>query len=466
MFKMTALKTVILISFLLLLTPKNSKAAGIDAFKIFLDTNKGTVSIKAYDEEGKEICLGTGFFVSKEGKVATNYHVIEGARKVVIKDYEKNEYELKDIVGFDIKKDLVIFRIDIKTPKVLDIGDSDKVIEGQRVCVNNTYAVAMGLVGVVDKKVYEGTIDGLKNSGELSTEIPTFLVQTTLPLFKITSTIPEDCSGGPVLDNNGKVIGILTSGESGAQNTSFAIPIKHLLALLQSTGEPKRLEDLPKSSKPPTIMGLTFGMGSGKAQAMFVTEEKEKIGCGNDYILGSTYFEVYDGSLVRVDIPEYTMLLFKTTPPADEYSPPQDKLYSITTGFDVTIGTMEKVASRYDNLQNSLTKKYGQPIKNVKESPPYYTFSESDTKEEHPILSGTTYNYSSEWEIQEMTIQLQLQGYIRTEKQSLTQKANKYWSQIKSSRDFYKSRSLNFTLAYTYKPLVPIEKSLIDEGSL
>ncbi|MFH1903144.1 MAG: serine protease [Candidatus Omnitrophota bacterium] len=456
MFKTTVLKTLILICFLLL-TTKNSLAESMDALKIFYDTNQGTVLIKTYNEEGKQICMGTGFFISRDGKVATNYHIIDGAKKVVVKDYEKKEYELKNIVGFDMKKDLVIFRVDAKTPKVLTVGDSGKVVAGQQVCVNNTYSVVMGLVGVTDKKTYEGAVVGLKNSGELSSEIPTFLVQTALPLFQITASMPEDCSGGPLFNRSGEVVGVMTFGETTARNTRFAIPSQHLLVLLQSTGEPKQLEDLPKIPKPPTIMGLTFGMNKGTASTKFINALAKKIDEKEGLL-------VYKGSLAQVDIPDTTRLYFKVSKSDDPTREGEKRLYGIETFFNTSAvePSASDLINRYENLKNILTKKYGHPSTNREFVDSY--FDDPDIRL-YGFLTGKA-EYSSSWDTEQLRVFLAI-GAEPNKAVDILKKVGspagktkaEFLTNIRRAKDEFSMGNILFSLRYFYKPLMPETES-------
>jgi hypothetical protein len=463
MFKTTVLKTLILVGFLLL-TTKNSTAAGMDALKIFYDTNQGTVLVKAYDKEGKQICTGTGFFVGSEGKIATNYHIFDGAQKVVVENYEKKNYELKDIVAFDMKKDLVVFRIDAKAPKVLTIGDSEKSVEGQQVCVNDTYSVVMGLVGVTDKQTYEGIVGVLKNSGELPRKIPDFLVQAALPLFQITTSLPGYCSGGPLFNKNGEVVGIITSGESATRNTSFAVPSQHLLALLQSTKEPTQLEDLPKIPHPPTIMGLMFGMNKETVSLKFMDALAKKIDEKEDFL-------AYKGSLAQVDMPDSTRLYFKISKPDDPTREGEKRLYGIETYFNTSVvePSASDLINRYENLKNVLAKKYGPPSTNREFIDPY--FDDPDIRL-YGFLTGKA-EYSSSWDTEQLRVFLAIGAEPNKAVDTLKKVGSpagktkaEFLTSVKRAKDEFSTGSVLFSLRYFYKPLMPETESRDISGDL
>jgi len=232
------------------------------------------------------------------------------------------------------------------------------------------------------------------------------------------------------------------------------------------------------TKEPPKVLGLQFEIDDEKVQAAFVTELKELLEEGNDYLVGSTYYMAWTGSLVKVDIPLFTVTFFKTTLPPTDYDAPKQELFSILTCFDVDIGTIESVITRYDNLKENLEKKYGQPaisthgIEPICYSELYY--ESEDTKKEHPkyrqIKTGdASYKFHSEWNVQNMTIVLKLEGNV-----GLSQKEDtgKQWEKKKHRSDkgtvlqWIRERSLDFSLNYIYNPLLPTKKDLIDEEGL
>ena len=71
--------------------------------------------------------LGTGFVVRKDGWIATNLHVIAGARELLVATPDRREYPVIDVLGVDPARDLALIRIEGKEMGVLTLGDSDSV---------------------------------------------------------------------------------------------------------------------------------------------------------------------------------------------------------------------------------------------------------------------------------------------------------------------------------------------------
>ena len=155
---------------------------------------------------------GSGFFV-QFNQIATNLHVIEGAAggyaKLVGK---KRTYEINGISAIDAKRDLVILHVATSHRQLVSIADSDTVQVGDPI-----YAIGnpRGLEGTFS----QGIISSVRKIG-------------TDRLLQITAPVSPGSSGGPVLNENGKVIGVSVATFQGGQNLNFAIPSNYLAALL------------------------------------------------------------------------------------------------------------------------------------------------------------------------------------------------------------------------------------------
>lgn len=164
------------------------------------------------DENGQEISMGSGFFVS-DNIVATNYHVIDGSASGYAKIVgQKAKYDILGSVGIDRRRDLVLLKISIDKAPVLKLGDSKEVEVGDEVYVIGN---PLGLEGTFSR----GIVSSVR---EIDKET----------IFQITAPISPGSSGGPVLDCNGNVIGVAVATFMGGQNLNFAIPTVYLSAML------------------------------------------------------------------------------------------------------------------------------------------------------------------------------------------------------------------------------------------
>ena len=187
-----------------------------------------TVSLEMKDSTGTTLSFGSGFFV-KPNQIATNFHVIVGARQGTAKLVGKDTlYQIEGIVATDKDNDLAVLNVTASGVTPLSLGDSDTVNIGAQVYVAG------------NPKGLEGTFsDGLISRRE---SYPKKRLQMTAP-------ISPGSSGGPVLNSKGKVIGISVAVHRAldAQNLNFAIPSNYLKTLLTKARPAKPLSQNSQS---------------------------------------------------------------------------------------------------------------------------------------------------------------------------------------------------------------------------
>ncbi len=173
------------------------------------------VSITTKDRLGKDIGLGSGFIISQDGIIVTNFHVMEGAYKATVKTTEQSFDNVKLIVGKP-SLDIAILKIEaIGLPPIV-MGDSNYVQEGEQV-------VAIGNPLGLERTISNGIISGVHSSNNIE-------------LIQMTTPVSRGSSGGPIINVYGQVIGITTlATEWGAQNLNFAIPINYIKAIILSS---------------------------------------------------------------------------------------------------------------------------------------------------------------------------------------------------------------------------------------
>jgi serine protease Do len=174
--------------------------------------------------------LGSGFFISEDGYLLTNYHVIRDADTIVVGVNGGDEYEAK-VVGVDPTSDIALLKIEIKskTP-YLEFGKSDDLKVGE-------WVLAIGSPFGFDYSVTQGIVSAIGRGLEQDRYVP--FIQTDV-------AINPGSSGGPLLNYEGKVIGVnsqIVSRTGGYLGLSFAIPsdvAKDVVKQLKSTGKVKR----------------------------------------------------------------------------------------------------------------------------------------------------------------------------------------------------------------------------------
>ena len=170
--------------------------------------------------EERQVSSGSGFFISEDGLIATNRHMVEDKEAeywILLNDGGKLKAK---VMAFDSLQDIAILKIESAISEkhnFIHLADSDKIKVGQTV-------IAIGnALGEFQNTVSVGVVSGLHRSiiasGALSGE--TALSE----LIQTDAAINPGNSGGPLLDLGGRAIGINTALASGAENIGFALPI-------------------------------------------------------------------------------------------------------------------------------------------------------------------------------------------------------------------------------------------------
>jgi len=184
--------------------------------------NPAIVSIEADIDDG--VSAGTGCIVSTDGYILTGSHVIDGYKNVKVTTSTGQNYDAKVIATMGKNKDLALLKITPKKPlKTVTFGDSENLKVGQKVlAIGNPFGfngtLTQGIISRIDNK-----------KGRIQTD----------------AAINPGCSGGPLLNTSGEVIGINQSIYNPDNNISnigigFAIPINDAKKFIQLTKVSKK----------------------------------------------------------------------------------------------------------------------------------------------------------------------------------------------------------------------------------
>ena len=181
--------------------------------------NGAIVSIVMSDKDGKPIAQGSGFLISNDGVIVTNYHVIAEGSSAVVKFPDGTFHVVDGVLASDKARDIAFIRAHGQNFRTLPLGDSDRVQVGEDV-------VAIGNPLSLESTVSNGIVSGIRSVEEEGGKY-----------LQITAPISPGSSGGPLFNMGGEVIGITTMYLKGGENLNFAIPINDAKRLLpdQST---------------------------------------------------------------------------------------------------------------------------------------------------------------------------------------------------------------------------------------
>lgn len=169
--------------------------------------------------------FGSGFILSQDGYVVSNYHVVDGAQKLTVITYDEQEYEAQ-LIGFDATNDIALLKIEAQGLSCVSVGSSDALVVGDQVAaVGNplgelTSTLTVGYISAKDRIV---TTDG-----------------STINMLQTDAAINSGNSGGPLFNMKGEVVGITTAKYSGTSSSGatiegigFAIPIDDVYNMLE-----------------------------------------------------------------------------------------------------------------------------------------------------------------------------------------------------------------------------------------
>lgn len=207
------------------LTPSQVYAQNVDSVVAISSTYHGT----AFGQITEGSSSGSGFILTEDGYVVTNYHVIEDADVTSVITNEGTEYPAQ-IVGYDATNDLAVLKVEAEGLPAVTLGSSSDLIVGDMVvAIGNPLGelTATQTVGYVSGKDREVTTDG-----------------TILNMIQTDAAINPGNSGGPLFNMKGEVVGITTAKYSGTTSSGasieglgFAIPIDDVLRIISDLKE-------------------------------------------------------------------------------------------------------------------------------------------------------------------------------------------------------------------------------------
>ncbi len=251
--------------------------------------------------------LGSGFVIDKEGHVVTNYHVVQGASKIEV-SFSNQDTVKAEIVGTDPSTDLALLKVDVdaKALTPLSLANSDQVEVGDPV-------VAIGNPFGLERTVTAGIVSALQREVRAPNNYTIdHVIQTDAP-------INSGNSGGPLIDAQGRVIGVnsqieTANGGGGNVGIGFAVPsntVKSVVAQLVEDGRVDRaflgvtLQDVSADVagvlRLPADKGVLVGSvkpASPAAKAGVEGGTTQVVVAGESYQLGGDMIVAVDGDEV------------------------------------------------------------------------------------------------------------------------------------------------------------------------
>jgi hypothetical protein len=218
--------------------------------------NGAIVSIIMSNKDGHAVSQGSGFLISKDGRIVTNYHVIENGSSAIVKLPDGAFFAVDGVVASDKARDVAVIQANGQNFKTLILGNSDRVQVGEEV-------VAIGNPLSLESTVSNGIVSGIRTIEGKGGQF-----------LQITTPISPGSSGGPLFNIAGEVVGITTLYLEGGENLNFAIPINDVKRLLLAGSTVHEFPNEPGTGKladdvtftPPSPVNQT----STRARAYFM----------------------------------------------------------------------------------------------------------------------------------------------------------------------------------------------------
>jgi len=261
-----------------------------------------------FPSQQQQQSLGSGFVIDKTGHIVTNYHVVQGAKKINV-SFSNGASTKATIVGVDPSSDLAVLKVDASSRALtpLQLGNSDTMRVGDPV-------VAIGNPFGLDRTVTAGIVSAIQRA------ITAPNGYTIDHVIQTDAAINHGNSGGPLLNRRGQVIGVNAqietgnSGNGGNVGVGFAIPsntVKNVIAQLLREGHVNRAfigisatpitRDLARVFRLPVSKGLlvqSVQPGSGAASAGLKPGTTQVVLAGESYNLGGDIIVQADKSPV------------------------------------------------------------------------------------------------------------------------------------------------------------------------
>jgi TonB family protein len=210
-------------------TPSPTPITGLDLAKLARDAGPAVILVSVFDATGKLMHSTTGFFVSDNGRLVTNAHLIAGAENAVAKTADGKIYNVTGILSVSSALDVAVLKADVKRVPFLSLNRITTPAPGIPVAV-----IASPLQK--NRPPLEGKISG--KSADANGD-----------LFELTPAFGKEVFGSPVVDDRGELVGIATSADSRGETPVIVRPLNLQMPLLASIA--------------PTNLGRWGGMTDG-----------------------------------------------------------------------------------------------------------------------------------------------------------------------------------------------------------
>ncbi len=200
-------------------TPETGLTPGLEEgplIELHKQISPAVVTIFSLNNQGQRVGLGSGFFISPDGVIATNNHVIEDAKKLKARSSNGSFFDIANVISTSPDADLALLKVDAIDVSYLELGESEAVSPGTKV-------VVLGSPEGLEQSISDGIISANRKEKESNKRI-----------LQFTAPVSPGSSGSPMLTLDGKVIGIVVAIQRSGQLLNWAIPVEYLKQLREA----------------------------------------------------------------------------------------------------------------------------------------------------------------------------------------------------------------------------------------
>lgn len=204
-----------------LLTPGQVYAQNVSAVAAI---SCKSITTNIYGQTTQAVSTGSGFLISQDGYLVTNYHVVQGATEMTVRIHDGVSYKA-ELVGYEVRNDICVLKINAQDLPFAKLGSSDALAVGDQV------AAIGNPLGELNATLTVGYVSGKDRT--VSTD------GTAINMLQTDAAINSGNSGGPLFNMKGEVVGITTAKYSGTTNSgasiegiSFAIPMDDVAGMI------------------------------------------------------------------------------------------------------------------------------------------------------------------------------------------------------------------------------------------
>ena len=221
--------------------PRNSKVvaplgsaqrAALTTAEIAKLVSKSVVVIQGKTDSGE--VLGSGFLISKDGKIVTNLHVVRDMKTANVQLSNGYIFDSLAVLATDERRDLAMVQVAGFDLPVLDLGDSDSVAVGEPL-------VIVGSPRGLEGSVTAGILSSVRDMGD------------GFKVLQTDAAVNPGNSGGPLLNDRGQAVGVVSFKLLSSEGLNFAIPINYVQGLLGNVHLPMTLSQMRSTLSSPSV---------------------------------------------------------------------------------------------------------------------------------------------------------------------------------------------------------------------